>query len=790
MSTKKSASKRFVIWPGLIAATMLSLAAGCAPTADGPQGNAKNTNVAPEAIPAGSATGKDQHPTDLPAAQPGGAGAGSAHPLDQVAPLIPRRVLFGNPDKAMARMSHDGKRLAYLAPVKNDDGEGVLNVLVGPIDDPSAAKPVTHEKDRPVAGYFWAYDNKHVLYSQDNKGDENFHVYAVNVDTGDIKDITPLEQNATSAAAKKSDAQNAKENEPGDEAPKVRAEIVAVSWRSPEEIVIGLNNRDPRYHDLYLVNIDTGSKKLIQQNPDFAGFVVDEDYKVRFASKMTDDGGEMYYQPDGNGGWKDFLKIGMEDTLTSGISDFDKTGDVMYLTDSRGRDTGALESLNLKTGEEKMIAENPLADAGQVMEHPTENTIQAVAFDYDRRHWQFFDKDVEADFNRLKQVADGEIEVVSRTLDDRKWLVGFVLDDGPVKYYFYDRDTKEPKFLFDNRSDLKGQPLQKMHPVVIDARDGMKLVGYLTLPPGSDPDGKGRPNKPVPLVLNVHGGPWARDAWGFDPEAQLLANRGYAVLSVNYRGSTGFGKKFVNAGNREWAGKMHDDLLDAVDWAIKEKIAEPEKIAIVGGSYGGYATLVGLTFTPEKFTCGIDECGPSSLITLLKTIPPYWESGMELFKKRVGDPTNDEGKQLLESRSPLNKVDQIKRPLLIGQGAEDPRVKQPEADQMVAAMKEHKIPVTYVLMPDEGHGFERPPNQLAFTAVSEAFLAKNLGGAPNRSATRLRIRASPCQPAQAMFLDCRRHFRSTLKRKRSSEVAGNSRWALRCQRAGCPVRSR
>jgi dipeptidyl aminopeptidase/acylaminoacyl peptidase len=725
----KSATKLTTSVFGLFATTLFLGLVGCAPTADAPKDKPKVTNAAPETIPAGNATAETNPPTDLPNAQPVGTStaAGVPHPLDQVAPLIPRRVLFGNPDKAMARMSHDGKRLAYLAPLKNDDGEGVLNVFVGPIDDPNAAKPVTHEKDRPVGGYFWAYTNQHILYSQDNKGDENFHVYAVNVDTGETKDITPLDQKSATAADK-SAAEKEKDKQAGDEGPKVRAEINEVSWRFPDEVVIGLNNRDPRYHDLYLVNINTGAKKLIQQNPDFAGFVVDEDYKVRFASKMTDDGGEMYYQPDGNGGWKDFLKIDMGDSLTTSIAGFDKSGDVLYFIDSRGRDTGALKTINLKTREEKLIAENPLADTGGILGHPTENTIQGVSFTYDRTRWQFFDKDVEADFNKLKQVADGEIQIVSRTLDDRKWLVGFVMDDGPVKYYFYDRDTKEPKFLFDNRSDLKGQPLQKMHPVVIDARDGMKLVSYLTLPPGSDPDGDGKPDKPLPLVLNVHGGPWARDDWGFDPEAQLMANRGYAVLSVNYRGSTGFGKKFVNAGNREWAGKMHDDLLDAVDWAVKQKIADPDKVAIVGGSYGGYATLVGLTYTPEKFACGIDECGPSNLITLLKTIPPYWESGMELFKKRVGDPTTDEGKQLLESRSPLNKVDQIKRPLLIGQGAEDPRVKQAEADQMVTAMKEHKIPVTYVLMPDEGHGFDRPPNQLAFTAVSEAFLAKNLGG--------------------------------------------------------------
>jgi len=631
------------------------------------------------------------------------------HPLDKVAPLIPRDVLFGNPDKAMARMSHDGKRLAYLAPVA-----GVLNVWVGPIDDPSAAKVVTHEKARPIEAYFWAYTNNHILYVQDDKGDENFHVYAVDLESGETKDITPLDPD-------KATGENGQKK-------KVRAEIEGVSWRSPGEIVIGLNARDPRYHDLYLVNIATGEHKLIQENPEYSGFVVDEDYKVRFASKMTGDGGELLLEPDGSGGWKEFMKIGKEDTLTTGPSGFNKAGEVLYMTDSRGRDTGALEKIDLKTGEETMIAENPLADVGGVMDHPTENTIQGVAFDYDRVHWKFFDKEVEADFNRLKQVADGEIQIVSRTLDDKKWLVGFVMDDGPVRYYAYDRETKEPKFLFSNRKDLEGQPLQKMHPVVIDSRDGLKLVSYLTLPPGSDPDGNGRPDKPLPMVLDVHGGPWARDSWGLNPEHQLWANRGYAVLSVNYRGSTGFGKKFANAGNREWAGKMHDDLIDAVDWAVKERIADPNKVAIVGGSYGGYATLVGLTFTPEKFACGVDEVGPSSLITLIENVPEYWKPEIEMFHDRVGDPNTEEGKKFLLEHSPLSRVDDIKRPLLIGQGANDPRVNQREADQIVKAMDEKHIPVTYVLFPDEGHGFARPENEMAFSAVSEAFLAKNLGG--------------------------------------------------------------
>jgi dipeptidyl aminopeptidase/acylaminoacyl peptidase len=614
--------------------------------------------------------------------------------------LIPREVLFGNPDKAMARMSHDGKWLSYLAPV-----DGVLNVWVAPMDNPGAAKPVTKEKDRPIGGYFWAYTNRHILYSQDVKGDENFHVWAVHLDSGDIKDLTPRGADQ-----------------------KVRAEIEAASYKFPNEILVGLNDRDPEYHDVWRMNIETGEKTLLQKNTEFAGFDIDDNFRVRFASKFTPDGGSELLKPDGNAGWTDFLKIPQADTLTTSIEGFDKSGDVAYLLDSRNRDTGALATLDLKTGEEKIVAENPRCDAGAIMLQPTEKTIQGVSFTYERIHWDFFDRAVKADFNHLQTVADGDVTVVSRTLDDKQWIVAFLMDDGPVRYYHYDRKARKERFLFTNRKDLEDWPLKKMHPVVIKARDGLNLVSYLTLPADGGGDRHYRPEKPLPMVINVHGGPWARDSWGLDPEAQLWANRGYAALSVNYRGSTGFGKKFANAGEKQWAAKMHDDILDAADWAVAEKIAEPKKIAIMGGSYGGYETLVGLTFSPERFACGVDIVGPSNLLTLLKSIPPYWGPALQMFKDRVGDPSTEAGKKLLTERSPLTLADRIQRPLLIGQGAHDPRVKQAEADQIVHAMEEKHIPVTYVLFPDEGHGFHRPENNLAFTAVTEAFLARNLGG--------------------------------------------------------------
>jgi dipeptidyl aminopeptidase/acylaminoacyl peptidase len=612
-------------------------------------------------------------------------------------PLIPRKVLFGNPDKAGAKISPDGKHLSFLAPV-----DGVLNVWVAPVDNLAAAKPVTHDKKRGIRSYFWAYTNRHILYIQDADGDENFHVFRADLDAGADKDLTPL--------------------------PKVRAQIGEVGHKFPEEILVELNDRDPKFHDVYRLNLLTGTKELVQKNTEFAGFLTDDDYRVRFAQKFTDDGGTALFKPDGKGGWAEFIKAPAADSLTTRPVGFDKTGEVMYLIDSRARDTGALTALDLKSGKQSVIAEDPRSDVGGISLHPTEKTVQAVSFDYDRVHWAFKDPAVAADFKKLEKVADGDITIASRTLDDKVWVVAFLMDNGPVRYYLFDRASGQARFLFTDRKELEGLPLQKMHPQVLKSRDGMDLVCYLTLPPGSDPKATGRPDRPVPMVLNVHGGPWGRDGWGLNPMHQLLANRGYAVLSVNFRGSAGFGKKFLNAGNREWAGKMHDDLLDAVDWAIKEKIADPKKVAIMGGSYGGYATLVGLTFTPEKFACGVDIVGPSNLITLLSTIPPYWAPVLAMFKDRVGDHTTAEGKKLLMERSPLTLADKIKRPLLIGQGANDPRVKQAESDQIVKAMQEKMIPVTYVLFPDEGHGFARPPNRLAFNAVTEAFLAQHLGG--------------------------------------------------------------
>lgn len=660
-------------------------------------GDAPQLAAAPQAAAAGKQEPREAAATKaaLPAAAPGGA---TPKYLEGV-PLIPREVLFGNPDKARARISHDGQRLAYLAPV-----EGVLNIWEGPLDDVNAAKPITNDRNRGIRAYFWAYTNRHIIYTQDKGGDEDWHVYAVDLESGETRDLTPIDG--------------------------VNAQIEQVSHRQPETILIGLNDRDPQVHDIYRVNILTGERELVEKNEEgFTGYLIDEDYQVRMASRFKPDGSIEIVEPDGQDGWKEFLVIADEDTMTTSPMGFDKAGTTLYLMDSRGRDTGALVTVDLKTGEQKLIASDDRADLDDLLAHPTENTIEAVAFNYTRKQWQIIDQSVADDLEYLKGVADGEFEITGRTLDDKIWTVAYIMDNGPVRFYVYHREPeKKVEFLFTSRDDLAEQPLVKMHDVVIEARDGLPLVSYLTLPPNTDDDGDARPSQPLPLVLDVHGGPWARDSWGYNPSAQLYANRGYAVLSVNFRGSTGFGKKFVNAANREWAGKMHDDLVDAVVWAIDQGIADSKRVCIMGGSYGGYATLVGLTFTPELFACGVDVVGPSNLLTLLSTVPPYWQPAIQMFKTRVGDHETTEGKAFLEERSPLNYVERIQRPLLIGQGANDPRVKQSEADQIVESMKAKNIPVTYVLFPDEGHGFARPENSLAFNAVTEVFLSQHLGG--------------------------------------------------------------
>ncbi len=610
--------------------------------------------------------------------------------------LLPRKILFGNPDKCGVNLSPDGSKIGYLAPLN-----GVLNVWISNVDDIKNAKPVTNDTKRGIRWYFWAHTNSHIVYMQDKNGDENWRLYSVNLGNNEIKDLTPFE--------------------------KTQARVCATNYRFPDTMLVSLNNRDETWHDLYSLNIITGELKLVFRNEGYSSFIIDNGLKLRGLSKTTPDGSEIF-KVDADGGISIWDKIPSEDELTTNLMDFDKTDKTIFMNDSRGRNTSALFSCEFRTKEKILLASNEKSDTGNVMKHPTEKNLQAVSFIYERKKWKFFDTGVRDEFKYLKTVSPGDPEVWSRTLDDSVWIVSYIRDDGPTKYYLFRRKERKMKFLFTDRKELEDLSLAAMHPAVIKSRDKLALVSYYSLPPGTDLKREGIPDRPLPMVLVPHGGPWGRDHWGFNPLHQWLCDRGYAVLSVNFRASTGFGKSFVNAGDLEWGGKVIEDQIDAVNWAIRKKIADPGRIAVMGGSFGGYSTLAGLTFHPDVFACGVDIVGPSNLITLLETIPPYWKPVMEIFRKRVGDPATDAGRKLLSKHSPLNYIGNIKKPLLIGQGANDPRVKQSESDQIANAMMKKKLPVTYVLYPDEGHGFARPENNMSFFAVAEAFLAKYLGG--------------------------------------------------------------
>ena len=611
---------------------------------------------------------------------------------------ISRRAFFSYPARTAPAISPDGVHLAFLAP-----HEGVLNVWVGPTGAVEQARPLSAATGRPVKDFFWSPDSSRVMYRQDTGGTENFLLYGVALSDRQTLAYTPFA--------------------------KTQVNVIRVSPQVRDAVLIGLNNRDPRWHDTYRLDVATGELTLVWQNPGgYSRVVADRELNLVLAQRVLPGGGAQVERFGEDGALTPLFAIGLDDSLSTAVlSAVDSHR--LYLLDSRGRDTAALSVMDAATGETWVLAEDAQVDVGGSIKNPATGEIEAYSVEYLTRRWIGLTPEMARDIDAIDAQAGGGWLVTSQSDDNRFWTVAVDRVTEAPFFYLYDREAQALTRLFASRPYLDGKALAPMHPREIEARDGLTLVSFLSLPPGSDADGDGVPDHPVPMVLLVHGGPWGRDVLGFDSTHQWLANRGYAVLSVNYRSSTGFGKAFISAGDLEWGRAMHDDLLDSVDWAVRAGVTTADMVCIMGGSYGGYATLVGVAMTPDVFRCGVEIVGPSNLVTLLETVPPYWGAIYEQFAQRMGDPRTEDGRALLRERSPVNYAQQIKVPLLIGQGANDARVNKRESDQIVAAMKAHGVPVTYVLYPDEGHGFRRPENNTAFNAVTEGFLATCLGGA-------------------------------------------------------------
>jgi len=610
-------------------------------------------------------------------------------------PLIPRKTFFENANALNPKLSPNGRWLAWIAAV--DD---VTNVWVAPRDDLTKARPITRQTDRPIFVHWFARTNAHVLFWKDRDGDENFNLWCVGIDGSGVRNLTPY--------------------------PNVLARVVGFHHENPNLIAIGMNDRDARWHDLYIVDILTGERRLVYENKDeIASLILDSQLNLRLATTTRNKGRGAAILRWTGAAFEENMSIEADDVLCTDPLHVNRAGDAWFLRSSVGRDRAVILRVDWKTGAETPIASHDKADVMGWITDPRTDEVTAVSAEYLRSEWIAVDPSTRSDLAKLERELNGTIEICSQSDDDTLWVVAASRPDRPHVWHLLDRRTGKVTYLFSARPKLEKVKLAPMHGLVIKSRDGLDLVSYLTLPATETGS---RPARPLPMVLKVHGGPWWRDGWHYNRDVQWYANRNYAVLQVNYRGSTGFGKAFINAGDREWAGKMHDDLIDAVNWSMAEGIADPKRIAICGASYGGFAAFVGATFTPDIFCCSVPVVGITNLETMLANPPPYWAAFYEQECHRIGDPRTPEGVALLKARSPLHRASAITKPMLIGHGANDVRCKVAESDQIVAAMTAKGIPVTYVVYPDEGHGFARPENNIAFNAITEAFLARHLGG--------------------------------------------------------------
>ncbi len=628
--------------------------------------------------------------------------AGELAYLDKLPPMIDREIFFGDPEISGAKISPNGKFISFRKPYLD-----VMNIWVKGVNEPfEKARPVTADTTRPVRGYFWSVDSRYILYVQDKGGNENFHIYAVDpmgkpsgeLDVPTARDLTPMDS--------------------------VRAAIYSLPENNPDIIYIGLNDRDRRYHDVYRLKISTGKTELIRKNTEeMAVWVFDQQGNLRLSTRKTSDGGTEIFRIDDDG-FTPIYECGNRESAAP--TAFHEDGKRFYMITNKGEDADLtrLVLFDPATLEEELVESDPEGEVdfgGAIFSEKTDELV-ATYYVGDRLRVYFKDYDFKWAYKRLKnKLPDGDLYFGSMTSDDRYWIVAVTRDTDPGARYLYDMERDNLAFLYRSRPELPVEHLASMKPITYQSRDGLAIHAYLTLPKNVDPEN-------LAVVVNPHGGPWARDYWGYNSEAQFLANRGYAVLQINFRGSSGYGKDFLNAGKKEWGDAMQDDITDGVNYLIEKGIADPGKIAIYGGSYGGYATLAGLAFTPDLYAAGVDYVGVSNIITLLKSIPPYWESMRSFFNEHVGDPDDPEDTKRMRRQSPLFSAEKIEAPLLVVQGANDPRVKKAESDQIVVAMRDLDRDVKYIVAPDEGHGFAGEKNRMAFIVAMEKFLAAHLGG--------------------------------------------------------------
>lgn len=603
--------------------------------------------------------------------------------------MIPREVLFGNPLKSQVSLSPQGTYVSYCAPYN-----GVMNIYIQRREGFKgfgAAQVVTKESIA-IQGYFWSFDETKLFFMRDNDGDENNRLFSIDLKTNTVTPLTPKG---------------------------VKARVSFYDEKTPNTMLISMNQNNPAVFDLYELNLITKKLTLREQCPhNGIAWVIDHAGQVRFLFAVTGDGGKQLMKRMGNS-WEPWLVWDNDDAWSAGPWFFSEDNNYLYCADPRDCDVAKLVKIDCVTGEKIIIAYDPATDVNGCVMQPRTHALQAVYWTKERDEVQFFDSEYESRYAYARSLDTGECVVTSRTLDDMHWIVAFEKDNGPVSYYYLNTHNTSVYSLGDHRPQLRNYDLSPMEPITYQARDGLTIHGYISYPIDT-------PRAQLPLIVYVHGGPWVRDSWGFNPTVQWFTNRGYACLQVNYRGSVGYGKKFLNAGNKQWSRAMHTDLIDGVQHLIEQGIVNPQKVAIYGGSYGGYAALVGATHTPDIFCCAVDIVGVSNLLTFIRSIPPYWKVFLEDMYRRVGNPDTEE--EFLKACSPLFAIDAIKIPLFIAQGANDPRVKQVESEQIVAALKAKNIPHTYMLFHDEGHGFAKPENRLKFMAAAERFLAEHVGG--------------------------------------------------------------